>query len=366
MEVGTDVKRQLDEQSKPEHVPLQQRFEDRFRLAFAEAYKWRNQEADAPRVKVKMFYSLHATREDLSGLIGEFAEREKSQDSIHAYFPEASGWRKEDLDLFRQASFGEISPEELDKRLKEYSSRPAVRKNIKDTHFFHIPIGIIDIPAGHSLEKKSDKAWKYKPPLKGDFSKVLNYTRTFLNNLATRQNERENYMLSQITPEKVEELLEMYPGLVGDKKELNILLSLGLGHAPLPYDYPESSLTDQGIVMSRFGEEINNELAAKIFLDSFMGQLFSTGFGGQLISDSRKLSMYKRKILSQFGYEDAERIFKFIQSYADESGKSIFPRDEFNRMFKEKGLRLPSSEQKLDEFLAKPIPSNKSEKDQAI
>lgn len=337
-------------EAQPREADLRKRLEDKFNWAFGEVFQRRNQEADTPRVKVKMFYSYHATPEDLSGLIAEFAEKENSGDSIDAYFPEAFGWTQKDLRLFNKFSFGDIALEELDKRLKKYS--PALRKNIKGTHFYHIPVGIIDVPSGHSLIKDSDEVWNYSPSYDGDFKQVLNYTRNFLGKLAHHNNKREDYMLSQITPEKIEKLLKTYKELA-NKKEINILLSLGIGHAPLPYDYPESSLTNQGILMSRYGKKIDDDLAAKIFLESFMENLFSTGFGGRLISDSRKFSMYKRKILSQFSYQDAERIFEYIKSHVDESGESIFPRDEFNRMFDKKGLTLPRSERELDAFLAK-------------
>jgi hypothetical protein len=337
--------------------------QDRFQLAFTGVYQRRGQAADTPRIKVKMFYSPHATREDLTGLIGEFGEREKSQDSIHAYFPEAFGYseKRGDLDLFRQSSFGEISSKKLNKRLAKYD--PVTRRNIENVYFFHIPIGIIDVPVGDRLKKESNEIWGYKPPCESDFKQVLDYTKIFLGKLAKHINKRENYMLSQITPENIEELLKTYPGLVGNKTELNILLSLGSAHAPMPSDFSNHSFTNEGIIRNKFfrkpvneesgNDPVNDELAAKVFLEYFIDKYISNPNSYWPIDDSNKLARVKRIFVGEMKTEDPERIFNNIKQSLEKRGVELPPTEELRRLFSERGLPDPEFTN-LDEYLNNP------------
>ena len=314
-----------------------QRVEDRFNLAFGEVLQ-----EDKPQIHAEPFLYLHKTRKD-SELLDEEIEK------ADIYIPEVFGWRPKDLKLLRKASSAEISRTELTEKLKGRSA--SFRRTAEDVYDSQKAIAIIDVPANHQLKKESDAIWNYDPPYEGGFSEALNYTRTFLDNIASHLNKREEYILSQITPEKVEELLHIYP-LLKDKKTIKILLSIGLGHSLVPPDYPESTFTDQGIITRRLNREVDDDLAAKIFLESFFDALaYTEHMGSLLTNDSRKLAMLKRKIIGELNLEDAQRIFN------SNKGQEIFifPRTEFYRIFNEKGIKkIPSTEKELDEFLAKP------------
>lgn len=358
MEVGAEVTNR--QEAQPREMDFRQKLEDRFQLAFTEVYRRGGQEEGTPRVRVKPFYSAHRTREDLIELMGEFAERDKSQDSIHLYIPEALGWTKKTLGLFTEVSFGKMSPEELDKRLSKFEKHnPAYAKNIRDVYYFHIPIIIIDASARHKITKDSKTAWNLEPPYEGDFQQALDYTRAFLFNLAKHVNRREHYMLSQITPEKVEKLLGTYPGLVGNKTELNILMSLGLGHAPMPTDYSNHSFTNEGIIKSKFGKPVDDELAAKIFLESFIDKYLSSQYGNfsssWLTNDSRKLAKFKRIFVGQMNREDAERIFNDVKSSVIKWGRVVYSMDDFGSFLKDNGFQIPKPEN-LGAYLENPMP----------
>src|SRR3989304_2102852 len=163
-----------------------QRVEKGFNLAFRDVLQ-----NDKLQVYVEPFFSHHNIPGDLEGL----KERIRESD---LYIPEAFGWTTSHLELLRNASSGEINPEELTGRLKRYP--PSFRKITEDVYNSHKAIAIVDIPARHRLERESGKVWVYNPSHEGDFSQVLDYTRIFLDNLANYHNQREDYILQQITP----------------------------------------------------------------------------------------------------------------------------------------------------------------------
>jgi hypothetical protein len=337
------VKREGHQEVQPREMTFSQKAEEKFGIVFKKILG-----ENAPTISISMFYSPHRTPQDFNGLSESIA-----QNNVALYIPEAAEWTNKHLTLLRQASFGELDSEALDKQLNKYPS--GFSANVREVFDSHKPVIILDIPRNHDLVRKYGEVWVYSPSYESGFVDVLEYTREFLYNIAAYVDAREEYMISQITVKRVKELLDTNPEYFENKKEINILLSLGLSHARMPYDYPESSLTDQGVSMSRSDMEIDDNLAADIFLESFFEPLFSVeseiaanryDITDRLTKDSRKISMFKRKLLSQFSYEDAERIFE----YRKELG--IFPRREFERIFEEKGLNIPHSEQELDEFLA--------------
>lgn len=339
MEGSTELQNQEGrlrlEQAPPKEVNFRQRVEQKFNQAFAEV----SQEPH-PQISVDIFFSYHNTPEDLEGL----SERIRQTD---IYIPEAFSWSKRHLELLRVSSSGDITLAELHQRLRRYP--PIFRKQVKDVYDSHKAITFIDVPARQRLTRESNEGWSYNPPYEGNFSQMLDYTRTSLDNPSSHQNNREQYMLRQITPKKVEELFEKYPWL-GSQQRINILLSLGVGHAPMPPDYSKYSFLDEGIIRHKFGEKVNDELTAKIFLESFFENLLSMKYISPrvwLTRHSRKISMLERRILSQVSFEDAQRVFNYRKS------RGVFPKEEFDRIFDEKGIKIPRNEKELDAFLAK-------------
>jgi len=365
LEVGTEVNNRQERQ--PKEADFAQMVQDKFQSAFAEVYRRRNQGQKGPDVFVEVDFRDHGTPEDLNGL-----RRKIMQDRVDVYSPEAFGWTLKDSVLFDQVSYGEIKFTDLPKKLKPYP--PAVRKQIRDLHYAHIPVVLIDVPAKHRLKKESDEIWKYNPSFDGDFKQVLDYTRIALGNLANHISRRENYMLSQIMPEKVEEMLKTYPGMVGDKKKINILLSLGSAHAPMPSDFSNHSFTNEGIIRSKFKksvneEPVNDELAAKIFLEYFIDKYLSNPYGNSpsywLTDDSSKLAKFKRIFVGQMNMQDAERIFNYVKRGVEKWGTALFPAEELESLFKDKGLHIPKPK-KLDEYLARQMPKISNTSDSTL
>lgn len=334
-----EVKDKLELKPNSEKLDLRQKFENKFNESFAMVLN-----EGKPKISLDIFYSPHETAEDLEGL----SKSEKFRQA-DVYIPEIFGWNKGSLRFLREAALGEIGFEELRKKSKRYSK--PFRKTLEGLYNSQKAVTLIDVKSDSGLRKESDTIWDYSPSLDGDFSQLLVYTKTFLQNLSSYITRREDYMLLQITPQRVEELLGRYPWLTS-KKEIKILLSFGSGHAHIPDNYNKTSFTDEGIIRSKFGEKVNDDLASKIFLEDFFETLLSVPFStvrDWLTKDSKKIQTLKRIIIGQLNYKDAQRIFDYCKRMR------VFPRDEMERMFSEKNIEIPGNEKELDGLLAKSL-----------
>ena len=337
---NTEAQNQLESQPRLEQGDLRQRLEGKF-----------NQVFQGPQISVDILFSYHGTHEDLERL----DERFKGSD-FDIYIPESFGWKPEYLKTFRYASSGKKGLRKLIEELGENKVSPSFPKTLEIIHRSCKPITIIDVPFGDPLVERSEKVSDYKPPLTGELPEALDYTRDFLSNNADYQNAREKYMPDAITPEKVEELLKNYPSL-RNKQAISILLSLGSAHAPMPPDYSEYSFTDEGIVKSKFGKEVDDELAARIFLEGTFKPLVEA-WRILLTRDYIKISKLERIIFSQFKFsgedkKDVEAIFNYVKEHQDFIPPTM-PLMLFNEVLKKKGITIPRTEQELDEFLARP------------
>lgn len=336
MEEGSaEVPKRTEVQPRLELVDLRQRFEDKF-----------NQVFQGQQISVDILFAYHETPKDIEGLVKRFKDSD-----FDIYIPESFGWKPQYLEAIRDASSGR-NPRRIIASLGEEVSR-SFRKKLEIIRGSRKAITIIDVPDGHDLVRKSDETSDYIP-LMGEFTEVLDYTRDFLNNYANFQKEREQYMLDQVDTSKVEELFRRYRWL-RNKPTMKILLDLGRSHGPMPSDYSTYSFMDEGIIKSKFDQPVDDELAAKIYLESFIEGVVSKGqisLRYWLTEDSQKIDEIKRLIVSKLSYEDAPRIFNYIKK------KGIPPRNEFDRIFDEREIR---TQELIDAFLAKPVsPQNQN------
>lgn len=220
-------------------------------------------------------------------------------------------------------------------------------------------IAIIDVPM-----TEASKGFKTSPHydginMKGTFNEALESKRQKIKNYANAQKIREAYMQSHLLP-KIQELLGEYP-VLREREDVGVLLFLGAGHTQLYHNLIRSGqnvtrmfnemphvydFISEGLRRYAFGNEVNDLLVARIILE----ELFNNSFGLlllQRILNSEKLSNIRRKIVSQFSYEDAEYIFDRLKQ-----GDNV--KQLFENKLREKNITIPQTEQGLDEFLAKP------------
>lgn len=305
---------------------------------------FQEQEPGKPEISVRIFSSYHLGHQGMEGLVEELKHAD-------IYIPEVFGYGQKDLTALRDSSDGKVTLKDLKKRFKRGERTEDFLSILEIVYDSNKPIAIIDVPQKHLLIKESQEVSNYNPSLDDEFENVIEYTKIFLKKFADYQNEREEYMLSEIKP-KVEEILQSQP-LLQNRKTVNVLLSIGSGHDRVEGDYSECSFADEGILRCKRGEKISRELAARIFIEIEFHGLFddpSIGLRGWVTEDPTKLLRLERKIFSQFSTEDAKKIFDIKRT-----GGS--PIQEFGNMMEAKGLGMPGNIRELDAFLAKPASS---------
>src|SRR3989344_4208027 len=272
-----------------------------------------------PKISIHILYAPHATERDVEPIREKFIVAD-------IYIPEAEGWTNDQLQAFRMVSEGEITPAQLfqSQGLRRvdaqhfYASLEMVRNS-------HKPIIFIDVPREH---KNVEAFFKW-------------------------EKEREDYMRSML-PIKIKEILNEYPD-IKRRDSLNILVALGSQHTRLysklkqeGYDVnkeeiPSYGFFDKGMKAYMFGGDIDDELAAKIFLEEEFATAYKKDINGLTDNVINRLHL-KQKIISQFSFTEAEEIFGAIQE-----GKNL--RVILDLKLKEKGIKFPQSPAQLFHFL---------------
>ena len=157
--------------------------------------------------------------------------------------------------------------------------------------------------------------------------------------------------------DKIKEILNEYPD-IKRRDSLNILVALGSQHTRLysklkqeGYDVnkeeiPSYGFFDKGMKAYMFGGDIDDELAAKIFLEEEFATAYKKDINGLTDNVINRLHL-KQKIISQFSFTEAREIFEEIR------GRGT-TRDIFSKKLKEKGIRFPQSPAQLKAFIADP------------
>jgi len=329
----------------------------RFNRVFS---KEQRTEEPFPKIDIDIFYSAHDTAFDMGGLEKQFEEAD-------IYIPELFGWRKEDLDTFKKLSNGNFFVLELVEALRDKNLISSAQlREYKIIYNSHKPIAIIDVPRNHTHLDKKVRTKRHQLLIHGEdnFSDILSRMKVMIKNESRAEKDREKYMISRFK-QAIKEVLEEYP-VFKEKNKIKVLLSLGEFHTFVYHalkregenvsrDFNTTmplvfSLWAEGVRKFHFGKEAANESVAKIFLGFvFYAQLDRSV--RDLTQDSDKVARFERKIISQFSFEEAKEIFEKLKQ-----GESAW--QLFETKFAEKGIKIPSSEKELDEYLVKPMTKN--------
>lgn len=309
-----------------------------------------------PKISIHIFYSPHRTAEDFKGLRKEVQE-------CDVYAPEVPGWDLRTLTALNNSSVGkvghsarEIFPTDNDARFMHMTVREVIHNSNK-------PIVLLDLPHGHFLINEIKQSFRLMNNIEikfgnDSFDIMISKYKEVFKKIASLQQRRESFMSAQIQP-KMQELFEQYPGMK-EKKEIRLLMSLGTGHTSLFYRLKAEGqrvsrsfnrnpvifgLFEEVVRTYTFDKKVSDEAIAKYVL---LG-LFDMYFSMDISKNSGKIAFFKRKIVSQFKFQEIKGMFEGVSN-----------EDEFKRLFeeklKEKGLSIPKSEEELDEFLARPLP----------
>jgi hypothetical protein len=328
---------------------------DRFnRRVSQEEQKW-----NFPQLSVDIFFSGHQTYKDMELLPGRF----KIAD---IFIPEGLGWSQENLEMFRAIANGTVPRGVRDTTSNLHSYTHGLFDMVYGSKK---PIEYIDVPFNHPLMKEFNRLRSIEFSVEGSFPEFLHNIGDAYRKEAQFQRKREEYMISHLKP-RIEELLPLYPSLK-QKHSLNVLLSLGAVHTPVymhlkrsnHYQKVDRSFSVMPSIYSfveevkrrcMFGKEVNDELLARVFLEKAFNLVFvetedpegligKPSFIEEEISTG-KFDMLKRKIISQFNFEEAKEMFEQMKQEKDF-------KQWFESKFAEKGIKLPTSRKELDEFL---------------
>ncbi len=315
-------------------------------------------EGKKPAISFDVFYSAHATAEDMKDL-------KKYFNKADVFIPELCGWRDEAIKVYKDISAGRMKPEDyLNKRglsPKKSAYYFYILERFKLIYNSRKPIIFIDPPGGHPIETRRIQAESnlYKPlyPFGEKFETRLKVYKKLLKEFASAQIEREEYMFSQIKP-ALEKILEENPDFK-NKERIKVLLSLGVFHtgiwhmlkkegrknnqrvsarfsvSPLVFEF-----FSEAVRAYRFGKEPDDELITRATMEQelcWLTLLIPT-------KDSLKQHRCLRKIVSLFGCEEIKGMFE--QSRNKDDFASLF-----KKKLKEKNIEVPDSEEELDKFL---------------
>lgn len=325
---------------------------------FNEKLKEKQKEGE-PAVEVSIFFAAHKTAKDIEGLKKPFA-------NCDIFIPEGCGWTNEILKCYRQVSEGMLTPDEALKKMEFKIWYPNYSANLKALEILHNsqkPLMFIDLPRG------SDILYRYMSSeilVNQDLSSIemgsvnsyvdkkFDMLKEHLKDSVKIEIEREKFMLQNLYPQ-LQKLLSERPDLK-TKEKLNILLFLGAAHTGI-YHALKKSAPSTKKDMSRmpfvfsimpeikrrymFGKEVDDKLIIQFIFEYLW--LHKTIYSNlKLITDdSLKIQSFGRALISSFSAKEMRE----INSKKD---KTLFL-DKLN----EKNIKLPKTEQELDEMTKK-------------
>lgn len=306
-----------------------------------------------PKISYHILYGAHRTAKDFN-----FKKFKKAFKKADVYVPETVGWDAEAVLIYNSLSLGEITPKQLVKERFFWIEPDSSHFKIYETIYnSKKPILFADIPKNHELLKE----YQLNIGLlnlaldlfeKGRFSSALKIAREATKGLSNYWGSREK-VIKQNLRSSIGQLSKDLPQLK-DKKEIEVLLTLGMGHPLVYYDLKKEGesvfreFTETPFVLNVLGEidkrlrfsknkEISDELLAKFIIDELLFAKFK-----KITPDSNKLLKVNRKILSKLNLKDIEEISKEL---GERPNKDIVERLEA------RDIKIPKTEEEMDEML---------------
>lgn len=307
-----------------------------------------------PNIKYKFYFSPHGNPNDFKDLFGLI----KNAD---IYIPEVYSWSKEYLEIYQDVSAGKKTPKQTIKEL-HYEDSEMNRLLLEELQVLYDtkkPVIFIDLPEEEAPHAKN-KIWLGAR----DFEGLLSNVKHYLEEESKLNHRREEYMVGQLKT-KVGEIIDTNPDL-RTKGDVNVLVSLGSVHTGVYYELRESgeraerefnvmpqvySLGDEGVRRYMWEKPVDQELLAQILLEKAFGEVFQLELE-KVSTDNTKIELFKRKVASQFGIDEIKDIFRVL-TYTD---WNFFKRSFEGHMvylMEEKGLKLPESEDELQNIIKK-------------
>lgn len=305
----------------------------------------------SPNIEYEIYFSPHGNPND-------FQELFKIIKSADIYIPEVHGWTKSHLEIYQDVSSGKKTPEVAirEKTAEEDELDPLLLDELNALYGTNIPVIFIDLPEDE-MQQKTFIALSAR-----DFDGLLDSVRYFLQESSKLIPKREEHMVKHLKT-GVEEILESRPDLKA-KNDISVLISLGGIHRDVFYRLKEAgekvqrkfnimpqvySLSDEGKLKYMHGKPVDDELAARILLETVFVNVFQSELE-KVSPDNTKIDIFKRRVVSQFTLDEIRGMLHSLTYLDWNYFKSSFEGGMVYQM-EMKGLKLPQSEKELDEMI---------------
>lgn len=327
-----------------------------------------------PEMRLKFFFSPHLKKEDFSSLRDDI----KNSD---VYVPEIRGHESRILNIFQRISSGQLNPKKFEKQYKQEFRRElpdGLKGMFESLSGLKKPVYFVDLPHEHELNRKfaESKAHEQRALLNflsGNFTKALISQKKCIETYAQAQKGRENYIEDNLEGLKPK-ILKDHPHL-RNKKEINILVSLGIAHTPIYHLFrkrkkmpsqqklpfrPYIHLTTEELARRKnlFPEkEIKDEEIAKTFIESILNTTLKEN---KSIKNSVELVKVSKFLSSKFTETDVENFSKMLGKKHSAILFDIFfsttklnSQKLFEPPLKEWGVKLPKTKKEVVEIIKK-------------
>ncbi len=303
-------------------------------------------------VRYDIYFSPH-------GNLGDFQDLFQRIKGADVYVPEVFGWSQEYLGIYEDVSAGRKTPEQAikEKQVEDAEMNPLLLEELRAVHNSNKPIFFIDLPEDEVPRGKNRIALAAR-----SFDGLLDNVQHYLEEESRLNIRREQQMVEQLGV-KVGEVLEANPELKS-KDDVKVLISLGSVHTgvyrqlkdngekverefnSMPHMY---SFSDEGVRSYMNDKPVSRELAARILLETVFGDVFQPELE-KASEDNTKIDLFKRKVASQFSLDEIGGIFHLL-TYTDWNYFKGSFEGYMNYQMETKGLKMPKSEQELDEIV---------------
>lgn len=305
-----------------------------------------------PNIKYELYFSPHGNPDDFQGLF-------KLIKDADIYIPEVYGWSKEYLGIYQNVSAGKKTPEQAirEKQIDDVEMNKLLLEELQALYKTNKPIAFIDLPE-EEVPQGKNRIWLGARDFEGLLANVQHY----LDEESKLNHKREEHMVEELAT-KVDEILDSNPDLK-TKHKVRVLVSLGSVHTGVYHELRDSgerverefnvmpqvySLSDEGVRRYMWEKPIDQQLLAQILLETTFGEVFQSELE-KVSTDNTKIDLFKRKVASRFDIDEIRNIFHLL-TYTDWNYFKGSFEGHMTYLMETKGLKIPQSEQELDEIV---------------
>lgn len=321
---------------------------------------------EGTRVAIEIFYSPHATREDVKGLA-------QKMEKADVFALEMFGWDRELLDDLTAVSRGEETPQQFLKRYPkievtdaEKQFQPYQLTVLEALYKSGKVVTTFDIPREHPLYQEIEKSRETLDNISStdSFEDLLRTQRERLKHFSALIEKREQYMLDEITAFREKLGKSAIESLVG-KKQVKITFLLGAAHTSIYHHLKKSGgetsrgfplmpytlgeFTDEAMRRFLFKKEVGDELVARVLFWNLVKPYLLPGWEQETPSTQAQFRKI-REAVSLFQLDEIRTIFEEVKRRLEKDPipfLAFFDSRQFVlQKLKEKGIQIPIPKEK--------------------